>query len=360
MINDPCALSVARRYGLDPVREGRASYRCQCPVCRADNMTFVPAKIGGGWRFYSNCGCYQQDGYSSGTGENLDFWLRELGAVGQAQPDHTQPATPEPTELDSVKLRRIHEFTKSRITGSPAEQYLLSRSLTVETQAAWRLGFGYFTINNTKYDSITIPWHDTDRHLAGLSHRLINPPDKRYKAPWHPGMAGHVAGLLCGHHTHKSENSTLIIVEGILNAPSLWQVCHQRANVLTPGTENADPTAWPLDEIRKYDHVIVWTDKQAVADKWAAAVGGNVTAIHAPVINGTKLDANEMLQRGVLKEFLDRVLPAQQDLTDYVGQTITETELDRITRRLMDGWSIETRRVADGLYRVARLIAVPV
>ena len=331
MINDPCALSVAQRHGLEPQSEGRAAYRCQCPVCHNNNMVFVPAKTGVGWRFYSNCGCYKQDGYSSGTGENLDFWLRELGAVGQAQPDHTQPATPEPTELDSVKLRGIHEYTKSRLVGSPAEQYALSRGLTVETQAAWRLGYGYFTINNTKYDSITIPWHDQDRHLVGLSHRLINPPDKHHKAPWHPGMAGHVAGLLCGHHTHESGNDTLIIVEGILNAPSVWQASQ-----------------------------IVWTDKQAVADKWAAAVGGNVTTICSPVRDGVKLDANEMLQRGVLKAFLDRAMPDQTDVTDYVGQTVTETDLERLNSRLREGWSIEARRVADGLYRVARLSAVPV
>lgn len=360
MINDPCALSVAQRYGLEPVREGRASYRCQCPVCRVDNMIFVPSKIGGGWRFYSNCACYTQDGYSSGTGENLDFWLRELGAVGQAQPDHTQPATPEPTELDSAKLRRVHEYTKSRLAGSPAEQYLLSRGLTVETQAAWRFGYGYFTIDGTKYDSITIPWHDQDRHLVGLSHRLINPPDKHHKAPWHGGMAGHVVGLLCGWHTHESGRDTLIIVEGVLNAPSVYQECHQRANVLTPGTENTDPSAWPLEAIRKYDHVIVWADKQAVADRWAAAVGGNVTAIHSPVVNGVKMDANEMSQRGVLGDFLDRAMPDQMDVTNYVGKTITESDLERLKRRLIDGWSVEVKRVADGLYRVARLRAVAV
>ena len=360
MINDPCALAVAQRYGLEPAREGSRAYRCQCPVCRAENMVFIPAKTGAGWRFYSNCGCYQQDGYNSGTGENLDFWLRELGAVGQAQPDHAQLAAPEPKELDRVKLRRIHEFTKSRITGSPAEQYALSRDLTVETQAAWRMGYGYFVVDGVKHDSITVPWHDADRHLVGLSHRLINPPSKHHKAPWHGGMAGHVAGLLCGWHTHKSENSSLIITEGILNAPSIWQECRHRANVLTPGTENTDPNAWPLDEIRKNDHILIFMDKQPVADRLAAAVGGNVTAIHAPVINGVKLDANEMLQRGILGDFLDRVLPQQPDITTYVGQTITETELDRITRRLMDGWSIETRRVADGLCRVVRLTAVPV
>lgn len=359
MINDPCALAVAQRYGLEPVSEGRASWRCQCPVCRADNMTFVPSKIGGGWRFYSNCGCYAQDGYSSGTGENLDFWLRELGAVGQAQPDHTQIATPEPTELDSVKLRRIHEYTKSRLPGSPTEKYLLSRGLTVETQAAWRLGYGYFTIDNTKHDSITIPWHDQDRHLVGLSHRLINPLDKRHKAPWHGGMAGHVSGLLCGWHTHESGRDTLIIVEGILNAPSAFQVC-QNANILTPGTENTDPSAWPLQAIREYDQVIIWADKQEVADKWAAAVGGNVTAIHSPVHSGVKLDANEMLQRGLLKDFLDRAMPDQTDVTEYVGQTITESDLERLRRRLIDGWSVEVRRVADGLHRVTKMRAVPV
>jgi hypothetical protein len=369
MINDPCALSVAQRYGLEPVSEGRAAYRCQCPVCRADNMTFVPGKIGNGWRFYSNCGCYAQDGYNSGTGENLDFWLRELGAVGQAQPDHTQVATPEPTELDSVKLRRIHEYTKSRLAGSPAQQYALSRGLTVETQTAWRFGYGYFTVDGVKYDSITIPWHDQDRHLVGLSHRLINPPDKRHRAPWQGGMAGHVSGLLCGWHTHKPDSNVLIIIEGILNAPSAFQVC-QSANVLTPGTDKTDPSAWPLDAIRKHDHVIVWADKEAFADKWAAVVGGNVSVICSPVRNGIKLDANEMLQRGILGNFLDRAMPDQTDVTEYVvnqfdvteyvGKTLTETDLERLKRRLIEGWSVDAKRVADGLYRVARLIAVPV
>jgi len=326
MNNDPCALSVAQRFGLEPVREGNTSYRCQCPVCRADNMTFVPAKNSPGWRFYSNCGCYRQFGYSSGTGENLDFWLRQLGAVAVAQPDHTRPLTPEPAELDIVKLRKNHEWTKSRLTGSPAERYALSRGLTVETQIIWRFGFGYHTINGVKYDSITIPWHDEHRALVGLSHRLLESPDKHSKAPWFGGMAGHVSGLLCGWHTHKSENNTLIIVEGILNAPSVSQAM-PTANVLTPGTQNTDPLTWSLDAIRKYDKIVIWADKQEFADKWASAVDGNVVAIHSPEHNGVKFDANEMLKRGQLAAFLKMVVPDQADVTPFVGQTITESDL---------------------------------
>jgi hypothetical protein len=71
-----------------------------------------------------------------------------------------------------------------------------------------------------------------------------------------------------------------------------------------------------------------------------------------------KLDANEMLKRGLLKDFLDRAMP--HDLTEYVGKTLTETDLERLKRRLIEGWSVDAKRVADGLYRVARLIAVPV
>ena len=358
MNNDQCALSVARRYGLEPVREGRAAYRCQCPVCRANNMTFVPSKTGTGWRFYSNCGCYKQSGYNSGTGENLDFWLRKLGAVAAAQSDHTRPLIPESAELDIVKLRRNHEWTKSRLTGSPAERYALSRSLTIATQVAWRFGFGYHMINSVKYNSITIPWHDEHRALVGLSHRLLEPPDKHSKAPWFGGMAGHVSGLLCGWHTHEPENNVLIIVEGILNAPSVFQVM-PAANVLTPGTQNTDPLSWPLEAIRKYANIVIWADEKKVADKWAAAVGGNVKPIFSPECNGVKFDANEMLKRGQLTGFLKMVIPDQVDVTDYIGQTITESQLERLNRRLMGGWSIETRRIADGLYCVAQMRAVP-
>jgi hypothetical protein len=301
MIAIECALDVANQYKIVLTREGNC-YRADCPVCGRSHLTFAPSNYGG---FYFASPCYNQDGHHTGSGANLDYWLRSMGATGgEAAPGHlptehkeAAPAKP----LDASMLARIVHGALPRLTKESAGgQYLYSRRITKATARAWRLGFGFWC----KYEnqSIVIPWYGPDHKLVGVSHRLIAPTADQPKAPWQPGMAGQTAGLLCGWHTHQGRD-ILIIVEGVLNAVSLYQAVGDFADILTPGSENVNPATWDLERLRQWQRVIVWTDKRTTAAAWGKALETELQITSMP--NGVKTDANDLLRRGSLRTFIE-------------------------------------------------------
>jgi len=298
-----CALDVARNYKIDVKREGNC-YRADCPVCGRPHVTLAPSDRYAGYYFASPC--YAQDGHHTGSGANLDYWLRSLGATGaEAMPgylptEHKPPKAQAP--LDAGHLARIVHGAMPRLTpGSAGGQYLQARGLTPATWAAWRMGFGFWC----KYEnqSIVQPWYAPDHTLAGVSHRLIAPTDDQPKAPWQAGMAGSAIGLLCGWHTHQAR-PILIMAEGVLNAASLYQACGDFADILTPGSENVRRGCWDLDHLRQWDRIVVWADKPATATAWGKALGTRLR-ICSTSPNGVKVDANDLLLHGELREFIE-------------------------------------------------------
>jgi len=298
MSNIYCALTVAQNAKFDLAREGNC-YRSDCPACGRLHMTFAPSSSGG---FYFSSPCYNQDGHHTGSGANLDFWLRSLGANGgNSQPAYLptehKPAKP----LDIGMLTRIVHGAMPRLTkASAGGQYLYSRHITRATALAWKLGFGFWC--KYEHQSIVIPWYAPDHGLVGVSHRLINPTTGQPKAPWQPGMAGRTAGLLCGWHTHQNRE-TLIIVEGVINAPSLYQAVGDFADILTPGSENCNPATWDMERLRQWKRVVVWADKRETSAAWGKALGTKLQITSMP--NGVKVDANDMLRQGRLREFME-------------------------------------------------------
>ena len=299
MIIIESALEVAQNAKMPLIREGNC-YRGDCPACGRQHLTLAPSN-GGGYYFASPC--YEQNGHHTGSGANLDYWLRSLGATGgEAQPAYLptayQPAVVKP--LDAGKLARIVHGAAARLNkASAGGQYLFSRHITRATARAWRLGFGFWG----KYEnqSIVIPWYAPDHQLVGVSHRLIAPTAGQPKAAWQAGMAGKTAGLMCGWHTHQ-ERDTLIIIEGILNAPSLYQAVGDIADIVTPGSENTNPYTWDIDRLRQWERIVVWADKRETAAAWGDALGTKLMITSMP--NGVTTDANDMLRCGKLREFI--------------------------------------------------------
>jgi hypothetical protein len=301
MIATLSALDIAQNYKIDLTREGQC-YRAACPVCGRLHLTFAPSDRFSGYYFASPC--YSQDGYHTGSGTNLDYWLRSLGATGyEAVPGYlpTEAKPTKPTKpLDAGKLARLVHGAMARLTKQSAGgQYLYSRHITRATARAWKLGFGFW--GKYQYQSIVIPWYAPEHKLVGVSHRLIAPTADQPKAPWQPGMAGHTVGLLCGWHTHQ-ERDTVIVVEGLLNAVSLYQTCADIADILTPGSENTNPATWDL-AVGQWQRVVVWADKQETAAAWGRALGTKFRITSTP--NGVKVDANDLLRRGNLRAFIE-------------------------------------------------------
>jgi hypothetical protein len=145
---------------------------------------------------------------------------------------------------------------------------------------------------------------ELQEHLAviAISYRFIDNLEPRYWAK--PGSRRIVFGMAQRQHGE----GTLIICEGEFNAMSIAQVCLEelpRIDVLSFGGE----TQSRPDVLRKiakdYGTVIVWKDKPEKASGLRSDLGRHDDiALCSPEIEGTKYDANALLQRGWLGDFL--------------------------------------------------------
>jgi len=76
------------------------------------------------------------------------------------------------------------------------------------------------------------------------------------------------------------------------------------ADILTPGSEHVNPAMWPIDRLLQWDRVVVWADSPATATRWGKALGTKLR-ITSTSKNGVKVDANDLLLRGILREFIE-------------------------------------------------------
>ncbi len=102
---------------------------------------------------------------------------------------------------------------------------------------------------------------------------------------------------------------TLLLVEGEINALSVWQCLARGLTCLSFGSESgARPRLLAAAAAGPYRRVFVWADEPARSLAIRAALGRDATALQSPVSEGRKLDANALLQDGLLPEFLIRML----------------------------------------------------
>jgi hypothetical protein len=182
--------------------------------------------------------------------------------------------------------------------GAPGRKYLTDRGLLPETWRAWGLGYEL-------YDSrpaIVLPWQR--ERITALKFRFIGAQTKgeRYIS---------LRGSECvafGLQMAVAPGGTLWLLEGEFNAVSVWQALRDahcvNYDVISIGS---DSKAAHLDDMvtkwaGRYRQVIIWADDP---EKAAAAVRGipGALGLRSPVYEGAKLDASEMLQRGVLADF---------------------------------------------------------
>ena len=76
-----------------------------------------------------------------------------------------------------------------------------------------------------------------------------------------------------------------------------------RIDVLSLGSESQKMPAEVIDAARSYRRCVAWGDRNDNAAAWAAAIDG-ATPIRSP----KGLDANDLLQRGLLAAFLGRII----------------------------------------------------
>jgi len=230
---------------------------------------------------------------------------------------HRQPVTPAPKtpawKAPAWQDAARHELAAAvaRLAspaGDPGAAYLQARGLTPETWQAWGLGFGdaWDGKLQKRRPAILLPWQRDQ--VTALKYRFTDQVADGLRYTSKGGSACIAFGLqMAGQHW-----STLWLIEGELNALSLWQALRAEYivnfDVVSFGGEgkaaHVDPAvkAWA----GRYQQVIVWADEP---DKALAAMQSlpgtyGIFGLRSPVVDGRKLDANALLaEPGALARF---------------------------------------------------------
>jgi hypothetical protein len=186
--------------------------------------------------------------------------------------------------------------------------YLAGRGLEPATWQAWRLGYAPSVRRYRKVGgrwqaeplgpAITLPWVRGEV-VKALQYRLIEHPSLRYwqRAGGERTLFG--LDLLAGR-------PALVAVEGELNAASLWQAIHERADVVSFGPQsNLGQAAPALRRLAaRYPFVVAWADEAHVARAALEIMGRGGLALRSP----EGRDANDLLRAGLLGELMAAVL----------------------------------------------------
>ena len=295
-------LALAQQH-IELHKEGNFAYRSSCPLC-GHAGGFVVARDNirqNAWRYWLNC-CGDRRG---GDAADLAKLLR-IPFSPQANATRTPPLNDAPKFDTSYWHKILHGTQRNLTADSEGGAYLLSRGLQPETWATFKLGYGH----RAGQAALLIPWFISG-HLKGGRYRLLNPETKQQRYAWWKGSE--TLGKLFGGHTHQ-QRRTLFIVEGEINAMSIYQVVGNQVDVLSTGSENATPPTnarWA----DSWDNVYCWFDKCERAHRWARVMKGIPIAI--------KEDANKLLEDKNLAEFCKDVFDMKirelcEDDTKYV------------------------------------------
>jgi phage/plasmid primase-like uncharacterized protein len=298
-----------------------------CPRCGGtDRFHVFQSGSSGEWRWR----CYQ---CHEKPADAIAFlrWLRpELSladAVSQLTGDNApvpairrQPPRRPPVAAQPEWRKRAERIVAEaherlwKVEGEPGRAYLEGRGLEPQTWLAYGVGYRSDvavpgTDGKERAPAIVLPWYAGGR-LVAVRYRFLSAQGKtKLTAESGSQFAGKLFG---GQALPRAApgRRTLIIVEGEINAMSIWQVCggpdmaHDwRVDVLSVGSESAKLTPAAVAAIGQYGRVFAWMDRAEVARGVAAALA-NAYPVRSP--GGS--DANDLLQKSLLGGFLAMVL----------------------------------------------------
>ncbi len=308
-------LEVAGRYTTlrkASVRE----WAGRCPQCpEGHDRLHVHAD---GWWFCRQCHPKRADViYLVCFAEGLTFAAAcaQLGAEMGTRPmsnPHPPRLSPGPqiapqqwaTELWQAEAWSAVNAAVQRIDrdeGEPGRQYLHKRGIDEATWRTWQLGY------DPAGRAIVLPWLLPDGRLTAIKYR------KSYKTRSRFWTFDGSQQTLFGTQLLTRTAQILVLVEGELNAISLWQACsHLGINVVSFGSESGGRAIKAAVRLsRAFPHVVVWCDKADRARAIRKEIGPHGIAIQSP----TGLDANDLLQSTVLGQFVEGVLQNHELIT---------------------------------------------
>lgn len=206
-------------------------------------------------------------------------------------------------EIDAAAERLFSEL------GEAGRDYLLHRGLHHGTWRAWQLGFElvYDPSCRVQRPAVVLPWLDMElgnENVVAIKYRFI---DDAVGGLRYLNRKGSVP-LLFGLWSVVPQHHTLILIEGEINALSIWQCMPEGVTVGSFGSEAGANSLALKALVRPYAQVFVWADDPERASEIRSSLGCRAKAVQSPLVAGTKWDANAMLQRGLLMDFLQGLL----------------------------------------------------
>ena len=208
--------------------------------------------------------------------------------------------------------------------GEPGRAYLIGRGILPEAWQAWRLGYDSATFDPRqarRRPAIVLPWHGP-QGLTALKYRFLDSQGRQDRFSQRRGGQQ----ILFGGHLLGQRHDTLILCEGELNAVSIWQAVHAlgstAVDVVSFGSQGAATSAAVLAVAQPYRRIILWADETAPVRACLAALGSRAFGLKSPTTGADpplKLDANALLQRGLLGDLLNRALSRFQVVAQAPG-----------------------------------------
>jgi DNA primase len=247
------------------LRKAGAYFVGPCPMCGGEDRFTVMHTSGGDRWHCRQCG----DGKYHGV---IDFIMardrvsfldacKALSGAGEVvltptrQPARQPATTPkkEPTTPDAPTQARMMAAMDAAgdalytPDGQQAQDYLRSRGLALGTWYAWHIGYNaktYDTATETKRPAIWLPWYYIDAQresITTIKYRFIDELAKDNKHRFNSISGGKITGHLYGLWDAQPTDKVLLLVEGELNALSLWQQRPRDVTVLSIGSEGGGP-----------------------------------------------------------------------------------------------------------------------
>lgn len=225
------------------------------------------------------------------------------------RPDDIPPLVKPDLAWREEAAREVSEAAKRLDSNLPdgleVMGYLTSRGLSRHTIDTWLLGAAWVRWPGVRHEvlAVSIPYLGRNGEVTAIKYRVIGDLRPRYimRKGSKPGLFG----------TWQELKPLLILVEGEINALSVWQVLGGQATVLSCGgqTSHLDLAKRLLAEVKKQSkntRTFVWFDEPKIAQAFAPLAG---KVVASPILNGTKFDANSMLVSGVgaLSNFLEKL-----------------------------------------------------
>lgn len=313
-----------------PLRKVGAYHVGACPFCGGrDRFTVKHTPNGDRWHCrHCGDGKYHTVIDFVMRRDNCDFKtaVQILGGETRAPVQAAARPKPQPIQIPSAEWQadawREVDAAMTALTethGAAARAFLQSRGVSFAMWEAWLLGFGmvYDPVVKRKRPAVVIPWRDMEggrEAITAVKYRFID-SDPNPKALRYYGKKGSTFDLPFGmFDILPGFHRTLLLVEGEFNCISVAQCRPAGMSVLSFGGEVGGRLDVLQAIVDKFANVFVWADdiwdnpRQAKrATELRALVRGRGKTLRSARRDGVKWDANQLLQAGVLPEFLGRV-----------------------------------------------------